>query len=163
MLGESLRTRGICGNSKVPGRIWNPPLRCRGRCSSSTRRCPTSHGFCGRAIKPGKHHSASQSAASSSACSSVRRSKPRACVICWNTAHRALAGLGVVGRVCGFSQRSASRKNCLASLRRLGLNTAVSYPLPNHGRDVKRHGHLQQVVVFHRKNCGSSQRCGSIC
>ena len=21
------------GNSKIPGRIWNPPLRCRGRCS----------------------------------------------------------------------------------------------------------------------------------
>ena len=44
------------------------------------------------------------------------------------------------------------QENCLAQrLRRLGLNTAVSYPLPNHGRDVKRHGHLQQVVVFHRK------------
>ena len=27
-----------CGNGKPSGRIWNPPLRRRGRCSSSTRK-----------------------------------------------------------------------------------------------------------------------------
>ena len=42
--GELLFCRGdhwppadACGNGKPSGRIWNPPLRCRGRCSSSTR------------------------------------------------------------------------------------------------------------------------------
>ena len=42
--GELLFCRGdqwspadACGNGKPSGRIWNPPLRRRGRCSSSTR------------------------------------------------------------------------------------------------------------------------------
>ena len=43
--GELLFCRGdhwspadACGNGKPSGRIWNPPLRRRGRCSSSTRK-----------------------------------------------------------------------------------------------------------------------------
>ena len=52
--GELLFCRGdhwspadACGNGKPSGRIWNPPLRRRGRCSSSTRKgsgCRTAGG-----------------------------------------------------------------------------------------------------------------------
>ena len=66
-------------------------------------------------------------------------------------APRALPG-GRCGARLRVQPKVGQQENCLAQrLRRLGLNAAVSYPLPNHGCDVKRHGRLQQVVVFHRK------------
>ena len=35
--GDQWSPADACGNGKPSGRIWNPPLRRRGRCSSSTR------------------------------------------------------------------------------------------------------------------------------
>ena len=35
---RSCLLRGVCAAAYSHGRIWNPPLRCRGRCSSSTRK-----------------------------------------------------------------------------------------------------------------------------